>query len=64
MVTLRPAHVGRGQWECFDADSGEDLAVEVREYHIPGFSNWKDHDAFETAYATLLRDFRGDDNTK
>jgi hypothetical protein len=45
-------------WECFDADSGKDLAVEVREYFIPDFSNWKEHDAFETAFAKLLRDLR------
>jgi hypothetical protein len=36
-------------WEAFDADTGKDMAVEVRllEYFIPDFSNWKDHDAFE-----------------
>lgn len=45
-------------WECFDADSGKDLAVELREYYIPDFSNWKDHDAFETEFAKLLRDLR------
>ena len=45
-------------WECFDADTGKDLAVEVREYHIPDFSNWKDHDSFEAAFAKLLRDLR------
>jgi hypothetical protein len=35
------------KWKCFDADTGKDLAVELREYHIPDFSNWKDHDLFE-----------------
>jgi hypothetical protein len=45
-------------WKCFDADSGEDLAVEVREYFIPDFSNWKDHDAFESAFDKLLKDLR------
>lgn len=45
-------------WECFDSDSGTDLAVEVREYFIPDFSNWKDHDAFESAFARLLKDLR------
>jgi len=43
------------KWECFDADSGKDLAVEVREYYIPDLSNWKDHDAFEVEFAKLLR---------
>jgi hypothetical protein len=26
-------------------------AREVRKYHIPDFSNWKNHDAFERAFA-------------
>jgi hypothetical protein len=29
------------------------LAVEVREYHIPDFSNWKNHDAFEAEFLKL-----------
>jgi uncharacterized protein YjbI with pentapeptide repeats len=45
-------------WECFDADSGKDLAVELREYYIPNFSNWKDHYAFEREFARLLRDLK------
>lgn len=48
------------KWECFDADSGKDLAVELREYYIPDFSNWKDHDAFKAEFAKLLRDFRAE----
>ena len=47
-------------WECFDADSGKDLAVELREYFIPDFSHWKEHDPFEAAFARLLNDFRAD----
>ena len=46
------------KWECFDADSGKDLAVEVREYYIPDFSNWRDHDAFEKEFVKLLRDLK------
>jgi uncharacterized protein YjbI with pentapeptide repeats len=46
------------RWECFDADSGKDLAIELREYYIPDFSNWKDHDAFEAEFSKLLRDLR------
>lgn len=46
------------QWECFDADSGKDLAIELREYFIPDFSNWNDHDAFEAAFARLLKDLK------
>jgi TIR domain/Pentapeptide repeats (8 copies) len=45
-------------WECFDADSSKDLATEVREYYIPDFSNWKDHDAFELEFAKLLTALR------
>lgn len=45
-------------WECFDADTGKDLAAEVREYFIPDFSSWKDHDAFETSFERLLKDLR------
>jgi hypothetical protein len=50
-------------WECFDADSGKDLGVEIREYFIPDFSNWKDHDSFETAFARLLRDLKSEEST-
>lgn len=46
------------QWQCFDADSGRDLAVELREYYIPDFSNWKDHDVFEREFGKLLRDLK------
>ena len=45
-------------WTCFDADSGKDSAVEVREYFIPDFSNWKNHDAFEAAFARLQEDLK------
>jgi len=45
-------------WECFDADSGKDLAAEVREYYIPDFSNWKDYDSFESEFAKLLSALR------
>jgi hypothetical protein len=45
-------------WECFDADFGSDLAKEIRQYFIPDFSNWKNHDDFETAFARLLNDLR------
>jgi hypothetical protein len=46
------------KWECFDADTGKDLAIEVRRYYIPDFSNWKDHDVFEAEFAKLLRDLK------
>ncbi|HET8782251.1 MAG TPA: toll/interleukin-1 receptor domain-containing protein, partial [Pyrinomonadaceae bacterium] len=46
------------KWECFDTDSGKDLAIEIREFYIPDFSNWKDHDYFEKEFAKLLRDLK------
>jgi len=48
-------------WECFDADSGKDLGVELREYFIPDFQHWKDHDAFEAGAARLLKDLRAEE---
>jgi len=49
-------------------DTGEDLADppslcfgaarEVCKNHIPDFSNWKNHDAFERAFARLEKDLR------
>ena len=51
-------------WECFDADSGKDLATELREYFIPDFSDWKNHDKFEAAFARLLKDLRDTERAK
>jgi hypothetical protein len=50
-------------WQCFDADAGKDSAVEIREYFIPDFSNWKDHDSFEAAFARLLKDLKAAEST-
>ncbi len=47
-------------WERFDADTGTDRAKEVREYYIPDFSNWKDHDSFQKEFEKLLRDLKRD----
>ena len=46
-------------WKLFDADTGKDLAREIREYFIPDFSNWKDHDAYKLAFDRLLDDLHG-----
>jgi len=46
-------------WKLFDADTGKDLAREIREYFIPDFSNWKDHDSCRTAFDRLLGDLHG-----
>ena len=49
------------KWKCLDSDSGRDLAVEVREYFIPDFSNWKDYDSFEAAFNRLLADLKAEE---
>lgn len=46
-------------WECFDADTGKDSAREIREYFIPDFRNWKDHDSYRKAFDRLLNDLQG-----
>jgi hypothetical protein len=43
-------------WESFDADTGKDSAREIREYFIPDFSRWKDHDSYKKAFDRLLKD--------
>jgi hypothetical protein len=43
-------------WELFDADEGKDLAIEIREYYIPDFSDWKNHDSYAKEFQNLLRD--------
>ena len=45
-------------WTCLDADTGKDLAKEIREYFIPDFSNWKDHDSYKHVFEKLLLDLR------
>jgi len=47
------------KWEYFDSDIGKDSAREIREFHIPDFSNWKDHDAYKLAFDRLLKDLQG-----
>ncbi|HEY6970388.1 MAG TPA: TIR domain-containing protein, partial [Candidatus Angelobacter sp.] len=45
-------------WECFDADRGKDSAREIREYYVPDFTNWKDHDKYQEEFKKLLRDLK------
>ncbi len=47
-------------WESFDADTGKDLAREIREYFIPDFSNWADQESYRKAFDQLLRDLRAE----
>src|SRR5271156_1948156 len=45
-------------WECFDADAGKDSAREIREYFVPDFSEWKEHDKYKKAFERLLGDLK------
>ena len=47
-------------WKLFDADTGIDSAREIREYFVPDFSNWKDHDVYAKAFDVLLRSLKAD----
>lgn len=46
------------EWQCFDTDTGRDMAREIREYFIPDFTAWKDHDRFEVEFKKLLEDLK------
>lgn len=46
-------------WKLIDGDTGKDLARDIREYFIPDFSNWKNHDSYQTAFKKLLSDLQG-----
>jgi len=56
-VRLAPFEVLR-DWEGFDGDTGKDSAREVREYFIPDFSNWKDHDSYQAGLVRLVSDLK------
>jgi hypothetical protein len=45
-------------WKLFDADTGIDSAREIREYFVPDFSNWKDHESYSRAFEKLGRDLK------
>jgi hypothetical protein len=48
------------RWVCRDSATGKDLAEELRQYFIPDFSHWKEHDQFEAAFARLLKDLQAE----
>jgi hypothetical protein len=48
------------QWKLFDADIGDDSAGEIREYFIPDFSNWENHDSYKQAFQRLLSDLKAE----
>jgi uncharacterized protein YjbI with pentapeptide repeats len=51
------------KWKCFDSDTGKDSAREIREYFIPDFSNWTDHNSYQKAFDRLLRDLKSAEKT-
>jgi len=51
-------------WQLLDPRSGENLAGLLCSYFIPDFSNWKVHDAFESAFARPLKDLRAESGAK
>jgi len=58
-ITLAPFEDVK-KWELFDADRGIDSAREIREYFIPDFSNWKDHDSYQKAFQRLVKDLKAE----
>ncbi|MCG7977435.1 MAG: toll/interleukin-1 receptor domain-containing protein [Candidatus Thiodiazotropha endolucinida] len=52
------------QWECFDGDTGKDSAREIREYYIPDFSNWINHNDYRREFDRLLRDLKQEHELK
>jgi uncharacterized protein YjbI with pentapeptide repeats len=48
-------------WELIDADTGVDLAAEVRSYFVPDFSRWQVNSSFEQSVERLLRDLRANE---
>lgn len=49
------------EWECFDADSGRDLAVDIREFFVPDLSEWKNTIEYEKQLNRLLSGLSTDD---
>jgi uncharacterized protein YjbI with pentapeptide repeats len=47
-------------WKCFDAETGADAAQVIREYFIPDFTKWKDHDSYQKAFDRLLKDLNAE----
>ena len=48
------------EWKLLRRRSGNDSAREIREYFIPDFSNWKDHDSYQAAFQRLVKDLKAE----
>ncbi len=51
------------RWE-YPISTGTDLAEEIRQYFIPDFSNWKDHDSYQQAFERLVKDLKADGSSR
>jgi hypothetical protein len=60
-ISLAPIELIR-KWECVDADSGIDIARELRSYHIPDFSNWTNPEEFERQATKVIQALRAADD--
>ncbi len=58
-ITLAPFEDVK-KWKLPDGDTGLDSARVVREYFIPDFSNWKNHDSYQSAFNRLVRDLKAE----
>ena len=55
-ISLVPYDAVR-RWE-YPVSDGTDLAEEIRQYFIPDFSNWKDHESYQKAFQRLVKDLK------
>jgi uncharacterized protein YjbI with pentapeptide repeats len=62
-ITLAPFERIKG-WKLFDADTGIDSAREIREYFIPDFCNWKNHDEYTAVFERLVQDLKAQPGEK
>jgi hypothetical protein len=46
------------RWELFDADLGQDLAIELRQYFIPDMSAWHIANTFNSQFSKILDGLR------
>ena len=44
-------------WENIDS-TGQDMAEEIRQYFIPDFSRWKEHDSYQAGLGRLIGDLK------
>ena len=52
------------KWKCPDPKTGKDLGREIRKYFIPDFSNWKEHDPYQTAFQKLVESLKAGDSSQ